>query len=614
MALTPGNSVGGLEASDTALQFVELYPGGKSKRVQASLRLPPGVIEGGVVQDKGKFIVALHMLRKQIKSGSLGAPDVILTIPANNIYIQSFNVPLVSESDLAQAAELNMRMISPIDIDSSYYGWQELDRDSETITSQLELVAAFIDRKIVDDYVQAVEAAGYVIAAVESSTISLVRSLLRNKLLKHEAPYLVVQIQSSGIYFILVKSKNIAFNFFSPWATVRGQDQTISLDSAESLMEVEMRRLFNFYSTHWSGSEVKNIALVTPALESELSAYIGSKFPSAEVEVVDAEAATAAYGAALRGTRSRSKDSDISLYSVTAHEAYLGNQILQYMGYLRSVLVAVFGAILVLFAISDIYLGRVAAYEAQSAGANLKQTEAAQLANLQNSAAQFNDMVAIISQVKASQIKVSWLVSMIDQAALSDGIVLNRVDIESSSKTGVVVGNARNEAAANDFRDKIAAIEQLSQAQIPYSTVTVQPDGSIVFTLTFSIQSFNPPSGTGPASSSATPAPATTTQSKAQNTQQTELSLGQQLNDVSRAIASSSSYKNGPPIILSNINFTSNSAPVTVQVSAIDLDTANLFDSKLADTQSFRNVQVVSGFTVTSDHRISYTLRFNIAF
>jgi|GEM_PF-578880 hypothetical protein len=605
-AFNPNKPLGGLEVSDTALQYLELRGGKKGRATQISLRLPPGVIESGIVKDGARFVAALRMLHKQITPTNSRPIDVILTIPANDVYVQTFNVPTMGD-DISEAADLNMRMVSPIDVNTSYYGWQNIPtREANNLSDQVELLAAFADRKVIDEYVKAVQEANYYVAAVESSTISLGRSLYSSGLINKTSPYLVVQFQPAGIYFMILRNNSIAFNFFSPWASIQGQNQTITLDSVKNLMEVEIRRLLNFHSSHWGG-QIGDIALMLPSMRDELLADVKARFPSATVSIIDNERVSAIYGAALRGLVPRSKDTDISLSSVTAHEAYRGDQILQYLEFWRSVVITIFAALLILFMISDFYLNSIANDVSKSKNAGLSQTESEQLAGLETSATQFNSMVSMIAEARSGQIKVSWLIGDINAAAALDNISISRVSLQTSNESGVIIGDASSEDVAADFKNKIAGIPQLSQVQIPFSTITIATNGSVNFTITFQVNGWGVPSAAyNPASINST---AATTTSSLDNTltATNTASIGQQLSSLTQLVPDNN--PNVKPVIFSHLQFTSISAPITVQVSTADKTTADILNSALKKSSHFSDVQI-SPETIDSNGRIVYSINF----
>ena len=81
-----------------------------------------------------------------------------------------------------------------------YYGWQLLGRDEAGL--RLEVAAAFADKGIVDEMVQALYAGGFITVGVESRALALVR-YLREKTTEMAAgkSYLLLDIDNSGHRF-----------------------------------------------------------------------------------------------------------------------------------------------------------------------------------------------------------------------------------------------------------------------------------------------------------------------------------------------------------------------------------------------------------------------------
>src|SRR3989344_444650 len=140
--LNPAPLIGGLEISDLVLRFARMENG---RLKQASIQLPPGIMAGGKVADRGKLLAALNGLHQQIDPMKK-AVHVVLLIPTNNVYTQAFNMPLVADKNVDEAARLNLQMISPADLKSSYYGYQMI---GETKQGQLEALGAFANSQIV---------------------------------------------------------------------------------------------------------------------------------------------------------------------------------------------------------------------------------------------------------------------------------------------------------------------------------------------------------------------------------------------------------------------------------------------------------------------------------
>ncbi len=488
--LSPSKPVGGLEISDTALRFLEFHG---DKPVYASLRLPPGIIENGKVKDRVNFVAALRSLHGQIISEPRRLVNVIVTIPANDVYVQAVAITKVAEADLAEAADLNLRMISPIDISTAYYGWQRIGNSvaSQNGQGQIEILGAFVPSIVVDEFVSSIREAGYGIAAVEFSTLSLARNVFAANMFKYDAPYLVIQVHPAGIYFMVLRSHNLAFNYFAPWNAAQGEGRVISVESAKNLAILETQRIFNFYTSHWGG-QIKNVAIIASTLGPELAEAVTSRFPGTEIETFGGDAATSVQGAAIRGLIPRVRDFDISLTSVSVHEAFRAEQTLRFLGLWRSITVTVFAALLAFFVGSDIYLRSIAQSVATSSGANVQQPEVTEYLKLKAQAEEFNKLVRLAVSARAGERKTAWLVDKVNQLASAGGVIINRLYIQSPDQPVVIIAEAANEDAAVSFKNQLEAVTQLAQVTFPLSGITTKPGGTVTFTITFSVTNWNP--------------------------------------------------------------------------------------------------------------------------
>ena len=164
----------GLEVSDQVLRFAYFY---RDAWQMEAVRLVPGIMEKGVIKDAPAFATALHELRSKLPSAKRNKRiiNVFVAMSSVNMYSQVFTLPFMEGGDLDKAIELNVQMISPVDISHAYFGWQLLSRNETTLRS--EIAAAFADKAIVDAVTQALYAAGFVTVGVESRALALVRAL-----------------------------------------------------------------------------------------------------------------------------------------------------------------------------------------------------------------------------------------------------------------------------------------------------------------------------------------------------------------------------------------------------------------------------------------------------
>ena len=120
--LWPKVNIAGLEIKEGSIRIAQLEDG---KLKQSSIVLEPGIIDSGKVTDKKRLTESLKALHSQFGKPNEKIP-VIALAPSINVYTQVFNLPFLSKESLKEAAELNLRSISPIDWNVSYADWQQV--------------------------------------------------------------------------------------------------------------------------------------------------------------------------------------------------------------------------------------------------------------------------------------------------------------------------------------------------------------------------------------------------------------------------------------------------------------------------------------------------------
>lgn len=225
--ISPPLPVGGLYITDSAVRYVQFKGDGA---IRGSLKLQPGVVNEGRIKNKKALTAILSELHKRVSSNSRHSINVVLSLPIVNVYVQPFSVPSVAESNFSEAADLNAKMISPIEVEKSYYSWQRIQDDSDAAAS-ISLLGAFVHREVVDEFTEALEAANFGIAAVEFASMSLIRDIESNKIVKSGRPYVVAEMTAEGLNFITVRNGVPHFHYLHSWADIQGDGKAVSLDN-----------------------------------------------------------------------------------------------------------------------------------------------------------------------------------------------------------------------------------------------------------------------------------------------------------------------------------------------------------------------------------------------
>lgn len=495
-AITPP-PIGGLFITDWSFEYLGLEDAPKiiaasSISMPAAkigfLRLPPGIIEGGRIKDRPNFIAALKELHGQLTADANKVISVILSLPARDVYVQTFNLPRVAEKNLNQAADLNAKMISPIPIDGAYYSWQKTG-ESIIDGGQLEFLGAFISKSIVDEFTEALRAAGFGVAVVEFSSLSLARNLNALGLLDKSVSYLLVEFNSSGLNFLIIKNNNLYFAYFYSWHSVQGTERTISLDALEKVLREEIQKILNFYSGRWGG-QIKNFIIVAPGLHDELLEITKRLFGDKDIQVLPSRIINPVLGASLRGLLPRVRDFDITLTSVSVAETFLQDQVLNFVSVLRNILISTFGFLLLVFVASEIFLIKTIDDLKEVTAITLKPNDQAQLVKLQGEAVEFNKLVSFVKYAKDKKHNLSPLLKLLLDFS-GTRVRLDRISLPQAGSSGTITGETDSEEAAIEFKNKVAQIPQLGSVDLPLNNLITKADGRVIFTLNFKTQSLN---------------------------------------------------------------------------------------------------------------------------
>ncbi|MBI3045980.1 MAG: pilus assembly protein PilM [Candidatus Harrisonbacteria bacterium] len=486
--LFPKTNIAGLEIKDTVLRIAQFQDGLLKK---AAVTLEPGVIGGGRVKDKARLIAGLKRLQAEF-AGSKEKVLAILSVPSANVYTQVFNTPLLSGQSLEEAANLNLKSISPIDLGAGYADWQEIGLQEKD--GKLEVLAAFADRAAIDDYQQCLESAGFAAVAVEFPALAISRAIQALAVgIDIEKPQVVFNVASDGIDFMVLRRGNLYFHYFSPWKLIPADGELsseIPFSEFKDTVIREIKKVVTFYGSHWEG-RLGRLILITQALNAEISNFIKENF---QFEVADLKLEGlpnleagwfGVIGSALRGKIPRSEDKLISLTAVGTEKEYWYSQIQFFIKIWRNVFIATLGFLVLLFILADSVIYQTSVNLGKQLRVVVREPGGAEVAELQAKARQFNQLVDKASVAKEQSVGRSPLFSKIIVLA-GRGISLERILMDSQQASALLSGRADNEAAALAFKNALIK-EGFRGVTLPLSNIVANLDKSVSFTITFKL-------------------------------------------------------------------------------------------------------------------------------
>jgi hypothetical protein len=482
----------GLEISDQVLRFVYFY---RNAWQMEAIRLAPGVMEKGVIKDAAAFAAALQELRSKLPPAKKEKRvlNIFVAMSSVNMYSQVFTLPFMEGGDLDKAIELNVQMISPVDISHAYFGWQLLDRNETTFRS--EIAAAFADKAIVDAMSQALYTAGFVTVGVESRALALVR-VLREKGAgaDKKKPYLLVDVDSVGIDFLIVRNASLYFEYATSWADIADEKGQITAEKFEEALSSSMRQVLNFYSQHWpepmSGVILSAVAFGDEALRAIQASSALPVIPFA-LDVTEQQIPLewlVAFGCGLRGFHAGAKDKEINLSGDGAMNAFREEQMIDFLTLWRVIVPVVLGCLVVIFIFTDNFLEMTKANIESSAGFTQQGSGSAEVATLTASSTAFNQSVALVANAEAQANHNYLMIADINTIAAANDITISSISFQSTSTPILVAGSAPSETQIGAFRDAIQKDAHFGTVNLPL--LNIQATGGVyTFSMAFPLSS-----------------------------------------------------------------------------------------------------------------------------
>jgi len=392
-------------------------------------------------------------------------------------------------SDLDRAIDLNVQMLSPMDISQAYYGWQLIGRDEKSLRS--EIAAAFADKVIVDGMIQALYAAGFITVGLESRALALVRALReKGGGIDPGRSYLVVDIDNSGIDFLVVRAGKLYFEYPNAWADISDDKGQVLVAKFKEMLAANTRQVLNFYSQHWP-EPLAGILLSAVAFEEEAEPAIAGSamaLPVIPLTLTMGEEVPpewfVAFGCGLRGIHADPKDKEINLSGSGAVDTYHDERLLDFFALWRVLIPVVLGCLIVMYAFANNFLSITASSLESSVAFAGQRNESAEIGALEASSTAFNQSVSLIANAE-SQINNDYLmITDINATAAANGVTVDNISFQAANTPILVAGTAQSE-------DQIAAFRNAIQSDPHFGTVTLPllniqgTTGAYTFSMTF---------------------------------------------------------------------------------------------------------------------------------
>ncbi len=488
-ALRARSMVSGLDISDQVLRLV--YFDGAVWQLH-TVRIEPGVLEGGRVKNRDALLAALRALKEQSKidgGNKKKKVNVAIALSSVNTYTQVFTLPQVNRNELEKAIELNVQMASPGDAAKIDSGWQVVGRNRES--GQVDILSAFIDRDIVDEMVQALFEANFLVVALEPRSIALAR-ILREKAAGVDITksYLLVDIGNTGMDFFIIRNGKPYFQYVTAWSDVADEKGNIQVENFRTQLTMNLHQVLNFYGQHWT-DPVSAVIVSAVMLQDEIEKTVAEKFsfPAIRMTLEMGQSISSEWlvplGSSLWSPELTLGEAPINLLGAGWRDRFYEEELFQFLGFWQILLPIMLAVLIVVFVGANSFLANAKTTIQAESSINNNSAQASKIAALEASSTQFNAEAVAIQQIEMLPDPATGLVGAVNAAATANQITIGHLSFSDSTAT--LDGSAVSENNIIAFKDALEQDSGVSSINLPLTGIESSGSG-YTFTVTFQYQ------------------------------------------------------------------------------------------------------------------------------
>ncbi len=494
--LSPRSKIGGLEINDDCLRYILLTDKNKPAAT-ITITLPENTISGGKIQNVKYFEAALkelnNQIRKSVKFKKNELIELIVTIPASAVYVSDFDLPQIKDKNLKEAVNLNLKIISPLPIESVYSAWQKIP--SLISPFKINVISAFVEKTIPDFLDEAMKKHGFIIAAIEFSGLSMIRSLIEYYPALTSQPHIISHISKRGIDIAINNNKNLIFNYFYEWQA--DEQSNLDTENVAKILKKETQKTINYYASRFmpkieeeSASSAEesaaaqspqqssprfNIVLVGEKIDIKflmsISEIIKNELPNKIILPIKKADYIIAMGAAIRGLISRIDDTSMTLTGLDIEEKYKIKQadlLINFWGKIINTAIVFFIALFlsVNFALVAPEQSKIGKNQYLNPSDKDKQRLAAAV-NLIREIKENNDIIKSALKAKIFAADYVNFLKILGQKARNSAIEIQNINAGNIANPVVITGISSNKEAISKFKEELSQQEWIQKVELP---------------------------------------------------------------------------------------------------------------------------------------------------
>lgn len=203
----------GLDVGNSSIHVVQFSGDRKAMGVRAfgQVALPKGVVVSEEIADQKLFQALLGQTLDRPQYGRVSTRYAVVNVPESKSFVRVIQIPIMSESEAENAVPVESENFIPLPVDQVYLDWQILGTSGD----KMNVLIVACPREFVDKYLDALEAAGIKVAALEVESQSVHRALVDDG---SPESSIIADLSANHTSLIVVEDGNLQFTSTVPIA------------------------------------------------------------------------------------------------------------------------------------------------------------------------------------------------------------------------------------------------------------------------------------------------------------------------------------------------------------------------------------------------------------
>jgi len=210
----------GMDVSDSSLKLVQLRRCGRELDIASfgEELLSPGIVDKGEIKDEKALAKAMHQFLSRVKGERLKTDRVVASLPEEKAFLKVIQLPKMTVEELAKVISFEAENHIPFSAKECYLDFELIDPVVNHL-DHLDVLLVACPRQVVDSYLRVFKMAGLKPMALETESLAISRSLVKNWL--SSVPVLLIDLGSVRTSLVIFSGRSIRFTSSLPFSSAQ---------------------------------------------------------------------------------------------------------------------------------------------------------------------------------------------------------------------------------------------------------------------------------------------------------------------------------------------------------------------------------------------------------